>query len=256
MNLNREPGMRKISSAAIYVAFTLALVLAAPALRAQSQPADEKPAETRATPETYQTFYLTNLTQQNDANDLQTDLRNIFPRSRIYYVPSQGALSIRASADDLLQMQKLIAELDRPRKNYRITYTLTETENGKPAATQHFTLVVSAGGKTDLKQGSRVPIVTGTTDPGTSTQNSQVQYLDVGISIEASLDGEKLRTKVEQSSLAEEKSGLGAQDPVLHQTTLDASATLPQGKPMILGSLDVPGTTRRQEIQVISELIH
>ncbi|MGA7857050.1 MAG: hypothetical protein WCA11_03940 [Terracidiphilus sp.] len=256
MKLNRDTEARSLSSAAMLVALTLAFTLFAPAARAQAQSSDGKPAEPKANPDTYQTFYLTNLTQQNDANDLQTDLRNLFPRARIYYMQSQGALSIRASAEDLLEMQKLISELDRPRKNYRITYTITETDNGKPTGTQHVTLIVSAGGRTDLKQGSRVPIVTGSTDPGTATQNSQVQYLDVGLNIEASLDGEKLRTKVEQSSLAEEKSGLGAQDPILNQTTLEGTATLAQGKPLVLGSLDVPGSTRHREIQVVSELVH
>ncbi len=256
MKQNLETGTRRQTAAALFVALTLALTLAAPAVRAQAQAADEKPAEPKANTETYQAIYLTNLTQQNDANDAQTALRNMFPKARIYYMPSQGVITMRGSADDVLQAQKMVAEFDRPRKNYRISYTITETDGGKTIGVQHYTLIVAAGGKTDLKQGSRVPIVTGSTDPGTTTQNSQVQYLDVGLMIEASLDGEKLRTKIEQSSLAEEKSGLGAQDPVLHQATLEGTAALAQGKPLVLGSFDIPGSTRRQEIEVVSELVH
>jgi hypothetical protein len=85
-----------------------------------------------------------------------------------------------------------------------------------------------------------------------------VQYLDVGLSIEATpsgeADGVKLRSKVEQSSLADEKSSVGQQDPVVRQTLLDGTSTLALGKPLVLGSLDIPGSTRHQEIEVIAEL--
>jgi hypothetical protein len=84
-------------------------------------------------------------------------------------------------------------------------------------------------------------------------------YVDVGLNLEAYLEGEtdglRLRTKVEQSSLAEEKSAGTAQDPVIRQTVLEETAILVPGKPMLLGSLDLPGSTRRQEIEVISELV-
>jgi hypothetical protein len=87
-----------------------------------------------------------------------------------------------------------------------------------------------------------------------------VQYLDVGLNIDATLDaysdGLRLHTKVEQSSVvADEKSGMGTQDPVVRQTTLEGVSTLVQGKPVVLGALDMPGSTRRQEIEVISELV-
>ena len=120
-------------------------------------------------------------------------------------------------------------------------------------------MIVAAGGKTVVKQGNRVPLVTGSSNAGSSAPNSQVQYVDVGLNIEASLegnsDGLRLHSKVEQSSLAEEKSGFGAQDPVIRQTMLEGMSTLAQGKPMVLGSLDIPGSTRHEEIEVVSELV-
>jgi hypothetical protein len=104
-----------------------------------------------------------------------------------------------------------------------------------------------------------VPIVTGSSDDDSSKSNAQVQYMDVGLSIEAFADGvhdgARLRTKVSQSSVAEEKSGVGAQDPVIRQTTLDEITTLVPGKPLVLGSLDIPDTTRKQEIEVVVELV-
>jgi len=254
-------GRQRVSSVLILAG--LALTVFAPLANAQTQiaeakPLDERPAEWKPSPETYQTFYLTNVTQQNDANDIQTDLRNMLPKAKIYYAPSQGALSIRATPEDMQLAQKMIADIDRPKKTYRLTYTITETDDGKKVGVQHFTLDVVAGGKATLKEGSRVPIVTGSYEAGGSTPNTQVQYVDLGLNVEASVDGFadglRLRTKVEQSKLADEKSGMGAQDPVIRQTTLEGTSMLAQGKTFSVGSLDIPGSTRRQEIEVVSEL--
>lgn len=233
---------------------TLAFTLTSVSLPAQTQAAEAKPNFS-----TYQMIYLNNLTQSNDANDVQTDLRNMLLNAKIYYVPSQSAITMRGSAEDIALAQKIVADLDKPRKSYRLTYTITETDGGKAVGTQHFAVVVLLGGRTVLKQGSKVPLVTGTTQGENMMQNSQVQYMDVGWNVEASLDGYldglRLRTKIEQSKVADEKSGIGAQDPVFRQTTLDATSTLTPGKPVVLGAIDVPGSTRKQEIEVVSELV-
>jgi hypothetical protein len=174
-------------------------------------------------------------------------------------VPSQSAISLRGTPEDIALARKILADLDHTKKIYRLTYTITETDVGKPIGTQHFTLIVASGSRSDLKQGSKIPLVTGTANSGTPAQNSEVQYIDVGLDIEASLDaysdGVKLRTKVSQSSVAEEKSGVGTQDPVIRQTTLEGTSTLVQGKPLVLGSLDIPGSTRHQQIEVASEIV-
>jgi type II secretory pathway component GspD/PulD (secretin) len=253
-----ETGSR--SQRCVQTLFGLALAMMIPVLAAGAKaqtagtkPADSKPAETR-TPETYQTIYLTNGNQQSDANDIQTDLRDMLPKAKMHYVPQGSAISIRGTADDIALAQKIISEIDRPRKTYRLTYSITEMDGSKRIGTQHIALVVVAGSKTYFKQGSKVPIVTGATESGASTSNTQVQYMDIGLGIEAWLEGALLHTKVEQSSLADEKSGIGSQDPVIRQTVLDDVSTL-QVKPLVLGSLDIPGTTRRQEIEVVSEAV-
>jgi type II secretory pathway component GspD/PulD (secretin) len=241
-----------------WAAILLLLVpaLIAPSARAQD-PAATKPAEQAAGTEPYQTLYLTNVSQQSDAADVLTAMRNSLPRAKIYYVASQNAISIRAAAEDIQLAQKILADLDRSKKVYRLTFTIDESDGGKRTGSQQVALIVIPGGKSVLKQGSRVPIVTGTVENG--TPHSQVQYIDLGLTIEASLegtaDGLRLRAKVEQSKAAEEKSGLGAQDPVILQTMLDGVTTLAQGKLLVLGSLDMPGSTRRQEIEVMSEVV-
>jgi len=141
-------------------------------------------------------------------------------------------------------------------KTYRLTYTLTETEGGKRVGTQHFAMIVVSGRKTVLKQGNRVPLVTGSVSTSGGAQ-TQVQYLDIGLNIDASIeesaDGVKLNTQVEQSSIAEGKSGLGTQDPIVRQAKLEGTSILTAGTPLILGSMDIPSTARRLDIEVVME---
>jgi len=114
-------------SAKMLTAFTLAHVFAAPVAFAQTpaadaKPTDPKPAETRPDTGIDQTIFLTNATQQNDVNDIQTGLRNmLIGRSRIYAVASQNAITIYGSPEDIERARKLIAELDRARRIYRLT---------------------------------------------------------------------------------------------------------------------------------------
>ncbi|MGC1361443.1 MAG: hypothetical protein WA826_09730 [Silvibacterium sp.] len=251
MKLCRNDAARRTMNYVRMFAFlTLAVTLFVRSADAQAQAKDSQP-------QTYQTLYLASPAQQNDAVEIVTDLRNMLPRAKVYYVPSQSAISMIGTADDFLVAKKILSDIDRARKIYRLTYTITETDSGQSLGTHRVALIVASGETTDLKQGIKVPIVTGTNDPGTSTANSQVQYLDVGLNIKASLTGSsddlRLHTKVEQSSLAEEKSSMGAQDPVIRQTTLEGMSTLTQGRPVVLGSLDIPGSTRHMEIEVSSE---
>jgi len=141
-------------------------------------------------------------------------------------------------------------------KTYRLTYTLTETDGGKRIGTQHFAMIVVSGRKTVLKQGNRVPLVTGTVSTSGGPQ-TQVQYLDIGLNIGASIEetgnGVKLNTEVEQSSIAEEKSGLGTQDPIVRQSKLEGTSILTAGKPLILGSMDLSSSARHLDIEVVME---
>src|SRR6202034_4017481 len=139
--------------------------------------AQEQAADAKAGPEIYQTLYLTNLTQQNDATELLTDLRNMLPNDRLYYVPSQSAISIRGSAEDIALAQKILSDLDKTKKIYRLTYTMTERDGGKTIGVQHFSIIVASGSKTDFKQGSRVPIAAGGATSSSGGPNSGVEYL-------------------------------------------------------------------------------
>ena len=79
-----------------------------------------------------QTFYLTNASQQNDANEIQTAIRNLLdPSIKIYLVPSQNALVMRATPDQLLLAQKLLNDLDRARPEVVVDVAVLEVNRDK-----------------------------------------------------------------------------------------------------------------------------
>lgn len=244
----------KIRTYAIAAA-SLAIATMLLATSARAQDADAKTAPAKQEPEEVRTVFLKNITEQHDLNDITTDLRNVLNRAKIYGVASQNAITIRATAEDMLEAQKLIADIDRPKKVYHVTFTVTESDAGKKTSVQHYSMVVTGENKSYVKLGNRVPIVTGAVDKDNSSPMTQVQYLDVGINIEGSVSGVALHTKVEQSSFADEKSNVGIQDPVIKQITLEGTSTFVPGKAVALGSIDIPGTTRHQDVEFVAELV-
>jgi len=226
---------------------------------AQSQPS-EKPAEARAAdlprgPEIVQTLYLTSATQQRDLDDAQTDLRNMLPRAKIYGIAAQNAITIRGTEEEIQTAQKILAEVDRPRKVYRLTFTITELDQGRSVGTQRLSMIAIAGERSEIRQGNKVPIAVGSRSRDNTESVPETQYLDIGLLVDATVEGGTLHTKVEQSAISDEKSGIGAQDPVIHQTVLNDASALSLGKPVLLGSLDIPGTTRRQQVEVTAETV-
>ena len=206
------------------------------------------------------TFYLNNATQQADANEVVAALRNLLdPCDKTYLVNSQDALVVRAGAENMALAQKILGELDRPKKTYRLTFTVTDVDAGKRVGTQHFSMVAVSGQQTKLKQGSKVPIATGSYNDkaGPAGVQTQITYIDVGMTFDATLtamgDGAMLKSDVAQSSLAPDTSGVGPQDPIIRQSELQGVFYLTTGKPLMIGSLDIPGTSRRLDIEVLME---
>lgn len=73
-----------------------------------------------------QTFYLSNAWQQNDLNDVQTALRNVLTSAKIYGVPSQNAIVMRGTPDELQLAQKLINDLDKARAEVVVDIAVME----------------------------------------------------------------------------------------------------------------------------------
>ncbi len=79
-----------------------------------------------------QTFYLTNASQQADANEVLTALRNLLdPSIKITLVPSQNAIILRATPDQLLLAQKLMNDLDRARPEVVVDVAILQVNRDK-----------------------------------------------------------------------------------------------------------------------------
>jgi general secretion pathway protein D len=112
--------------------------------------------------EAVQTFYLANTAQQNDLNDIQTALRNLLVNAKLYGVPSQSAIVMRATPDELLLAQKLINDLDKSRPEVVVDVTLMEVNRDKTR-----TLGLQLPGTFGVQL--QPPNATSTTTTGTTT---------------------------------------------------------------------------------------
>lgn len=216
---------------------------------AQTEPGKTEP---KHEPESYASIRLVNMIQMREANEVQTDLRNMLPKARIYYVGSQNTLTVEGTAEDLDLARKMVADLDLPRKNYRITFTLADVEGGKRTVDRSYSMVLWGSERSMLKQGQRVPITT-VADKKDSGTAVQVQYVDIGTNLQASLEGRRLWVKVEETAVDAQAATAAVQDPVVKQTVLEASTNLQPGAPVVVGSLAVPGSSMHQEVTVQME---
>jgi hypothetical protein len=233
------------------LAITIAAVLGGLPAPAQAPAADTKPqTEVR-------TFYLNNVVQgENGGNDIQNALRtSLDSHDSVYLDYNLDALVIRASPDDLALAQKIINDLDKPKKTYRLTYTVTEMDGTRRVGAQHFAMVLIPGQRTTLNESSRVPIAAGA--------QTNFTYVDVGMTFDATVTelgkGVRLQSKVTQAGVATpEESASDAKSTadrpvVTRNTSLEGASFLTLGKPMVLGSMDLPGSTRHLEVEALME---
>ncbi len=112
--------------------------------------------------EAVQTFYLANTAQASDLNDIQTALRNLLANAKLYGVPSQNAIVMRATPDELLLAQKLISDLDKSRPEVVVDVALLEVNRDKTR-----TIGIQLPGSFGVQL--QPPNATTTTTPSTGT---------------------------------------------------------------------------------------
>lgn len=226
-----------------------------------TEPAPSKQQQQPSGPTIRRVFYLKTVTQIQDQIELLNLLRSVSdPHDRIFLLGLQNTIVMDAPPDHVTAAEKLLNELDKPKKTYRLTYTLIDLDGTKRLGDQHYSMVLVPGQRAVLKQGNKIPVVTGTDFKNPGNSQAQITYLDIGMSFDATLDDSpnslRLKTKVEQSSVLEDHSGTVAQDPVVRQSVFEGSAILTPGKPLTIGTLDIAGTTRRIEIQTTVDPIN
>src|SRR5580692_10000496 len=274
------------------------------------------------------TFYLANLSQPTELQDVVNALRQILEISRIQPLPSQGALVVRGTPDQIALAQKLIGDLDKAKaevivdvavlqinrdksrtlginpptsatvalQNNLTTSTNTTTtlntgagntgtlnsSTGTPNQLNlnqlanlnatDFTITIPPatatalfsdsstkllqkpqiravdGQKASLKIGDRVPVATGSFQPGIGgvginpLVNTQFQYLDVGVNIDITpkvhSNGEvTLKVVMDISSVTGTSNIGGISQPIIGQRKIEHEVRLKEGEVNMLGGM-------------------
>jgi general secretion pathway protein D len=130
-----------------------------------------------------QTFYLTNVSQQNDANEIMVALRNLLdPTVKIYLVNSQNAIVVRATPDELILAEKLINDLDRTRSEVIVDVAVLEVSRDKLrnlgiTLPQSFGLTPQVSNANSSTSTSTTSTSTGTTSTPTTTSSLTLNTL-------------------------------------------------------------------------------
>ncbi len=273
------------------------------------------------------TFYLANLSQPTELQDVVNAMRQILEISRIQPLPSQGAIVVRGTPDQIALAQKLVGDLDRAKAEVivdvavlqinrdksrtlginpptsatvalqnnitnttttpgsttsNLTTGSTATTGGTPNQLNlnqianlnatDFTITIPQatatalfsdnstkliqkpeiravdGQKASLKIGDRVPVATGSFQPGIGgvginpLVNTQFQYLDVGVNIDITpkvhSNGEvTLKVVMDISSVTGTSNIGGISQPVIGQRKIEHEVRLKEGEVNMLGGM-------------------
>jgi general secretion pathway protein D len=271
------------------------------------------------------TFYLSNLSTPTEIQDVTNTLRQILEITRVQQLPSQGAIIVRGTPDQIALAEKVINDIDKARPEVVVevavmqvqkdklrqmgiqypfsqtanptinfipkggtTSTTTPSTNGNsggsttssgltlndlanldarnfavsiPSASLSFLLNDSStktienpqiraldGQKAQLKIGSRVPVATGSFQPGIGgvginpLVNTQFQYLDVGVNIDMTptvhADREvTLKLMLEISAVTGTSNIGGISQPIIGSRHIEHVIRLKEGEVNLLGGI-------------------
>jgi len=282
---------------------------------AQDNPAKRKELEQNV----IKTFYLSNLSQPTELQDVVNAMRTILEVSRIQQLPSQGAIVVRGTPDQMALAQKLVDDLDKAKPEVvvevavmqvsrdkmhnlginpptsatvqlqpNINTTTTTNTTGTPStssnsnginlntlanlnATDFQVTIPQAtatallsdsntkliqnpqiraldGQKATLKIGDRVPVATGSFQPGIGgvginpLVNTQFQYLDVGVNIDITPRvhaGREITLKMtlDISAVTSFQNIGGISQPVIGQRKIEHEIRLKDGEVNLLGGM-------------------
>src|SRR6266566_1896648 len=280
------------------------------------------------------TFYLANLSQPTELQDVVNALRQILEISRIQPLPSQGALVVRGTPDQIALAEELVGDLDKARSEVIVdvavmqvsrdkartlginpptsatvalqnninTTTPTTTTGGTTTTTGNtgstsgsanqinlnrlgnlnatdFTVTINPatatalfndsttkiiqnpqiravdGQKASLKIGDRVPVATGSFQPGIGgvginpLVNTQFQYLDVGVNIDITprvhaAREVTLKISMDISNVTGQSNIGGISQPIIGQRKIEHEIRLKEGEVNLLGGMLEDSTTK------------
>jgi general secretion pathway protein D len=77
------------------------------------------------------TFYLSNIAQPSDLNDVVTTVRNVIPMVKVFAVAGQNAIVVRATPDEILLAKQIIASLDLAKPEVLVDVYVMEVSRDK-----------------------------------------------------------------------------------------------------------------------------
>jgi hypothetical protein len=213
----------------------------------------------------YKTFYLTNVSQPTDIQDVVNALRTIIEIQRIQQFPALDAILVRGTPAQITLAQKIIDDVDKARKkyaaDYRLDFKISELEEGKKLNSRTYTLLVYPHEAGKLRIGTRVPIQT-----GTAGGQAQFTYIDVGQNIDCQVRTERehmvgLNVDMDFSNFGmteqlHSPGGATSGNPVLQQFRITTKTDLELGKPTVINTFDDPSSKRTFQVEVTATRVH
>ena len=273
------------------------------------------------------TFYLTNLSQPNELQDLVNILRTLLDTQRLQQFPSQQAIVVRGTPDQIAMAEKLIEDLDKSRPEVVVEVVIMQVQRNKlrdlgilPPTQASVTVIDNSstttsttgsnvgtgngsvttttgnatgtinlnslahlnatnfqvtigtatafflysdntskilqqpqiraldGQKASLKLGQRVPVATGSFQPGIGgvginpLVNTQFNYIDVGVNVDITprihgVNEVTLKIAMDISAVDSFQNIGGIQQPVIGQRKIEQEIRLKEGEANIMGGI-------------------
>ncbi len=169
----------------------------------------------------------------------------------------------RTLAQDAPKTQEAAKAPDAPAHYYRLEFVVQELgTDGKPVNSRSYTGIASTGrgdGMISVRTGSRIPVITGSSSGATNEKN--VQYLDVGVNIDAREVREvgdmlAIRLNAEISSLAAQAGASEPSTPIIRQTRWQAPVLIPIRKPTTVFTSDDLDSKGAMQLVVTATPLH
>ncbi len=132
---------------------------------AQDTPAKRKELEQNV----IKTFYLSNLSQPTELQDVVNAMRTILEVSRIQQLPSQGAIVVRGTPDQVALAQKLVDDLDKAKPEVLIDIAVMQVSRDKS-----HTLGINPPTSASVQLQPNINTSTTTSSTGTTTSPSSI----------------------------------------------------------------------------------
>lgn len=155
-------------------------------------------------------------------------------------------------------------EKKEPGSVYKVEFRIRDGSDAAAKNGRRYTMLIDTNGRGSFRVGQRVPVATGSFQPGTGgvgvnpLVNTQFNYVDVGVTIETSIkeqDGKvALNSSLDVSTLVEHKPQAGSAilpNPTVAQIRIAVNALVPPGKPTLVASIDDPVTQHRFDVEAL-----